>query len=666
MSVTRIVAAILDTHQLVLYKEDGETIEIPQGDVRVKRIIDEVTTPLSTNGWADVEIGYPEEVQNHYAEFEGQTSGVVRFFRVAKKFVKNLFNPATDAEPVAPVALGQVPVPGMMGTPDPLPPMKPIDTKAESVPEKIQDATQNQKPTLTSAVDQIMANAKPVTDPGFNTEDHNSVEDTMIAVVTTPTGPAIIPGVENLSNQMRVASKLGSTMGVQKFLERLGAVIDKRGHSVQELLNFMSRGDLPIADDGSIIGYKVLRSTAKNGGYLSESEDPMPVPPKGYYVDCHSGRVLQRVGSYVTQKNVDESRRTQCSTGLHIARRAYLRGFPGDVITLVKIAPEDVMAVPSGEPDKMRARGYHIIAEIPAEEHERLRCNQPIEGMMAKRMLGMAIKGQHIDILEDVVIGGDKGNGLQVTPRKGVAQRTAPAITSDAPVAEALPDPEQKIGYTPVDAKAVSEAVISNKAGAPGTMSTEEVAKQEEAVSVIAPIAEAITESEEPVVEPAPVAPLPATGSGQESRADKIKRLIDVLRGKGAPNTKVDAARELIAIGKGAKKSLSKLNVSDADVNLVNQWAQQEGAAKTVPTPKPVPTKTMAQATKPKPQESKKAVVEAAPSSETRSEKAMRLFKAKNWFTLFAHKKAVKVGWEKLGFTGQQIEQIIKNDPTKK
>jgi len=278
----------------------------------------------------------------------------------------------------------------------------------------------------------------------------------------------------------------------------------------------------------------------------------------------------------------------------------------------------------------------------------------------------MAIKGEHIGILEDVIIGGDKGNGLQVVPRKGGGRQTAPQVTSDAPVAEALPDPEQKIGYTPVDAKAVSEAVTNNKTGAPGTMSAPEVAKQEEQVSAIAPIAEAVTEADEPSTQAA-VAP------AVETRADKIKRLIEVLRGKDAPNTKVDAARELIAIGKGAKKSLSKLGVNDADVNLVNQWAQQEAAAKTV-----------AQAKTPKPQESKKAPVKAAApapapvptktsgntpmptGSETRSQKAMRLFNAKDWVGLYAHKKAVKVGFSNMGFSAEQLAVILKNDPSKK
>lgn len=624
MTTTRIVAAILDTTQLTLYLEDASTVVIPQGDVRVKRIIEAVTEPLSTQGWADVELGYANEGGNPYQDFEEQTSGVIKFFRVAKKFVKNLFNPETDAPVVDPVALGNVPT--LEATVAESGELVPVaDPKAASTPDKIRDATTNQKPSVTSAVDQIMANAKPVSDPNFNTADHNSDLDTMIAVVETKDGgKQVIPGVENLSNQMRVASKLGSTIGVQRFLERLGAVINDRGHSVMELLNFMSKGDLPIADDGSIIGYKVLRSTVK-GGFIGPNDDPMPVPPTGYYVDCWSGRVLQRVGSYVTQEHVDPSRRTQCSTGLHIARRAYLSGFSGDIITLVKIAPEDVIAVPAGEPDKMRARGYHILAEIPKDEHSRLRANQPIEGMIAKKMLGMAIKGEHIGIIEDVVIGGPRGAAVKVTLREGVETK-APQITKDAPVAEALPDPEKKDGAAVVDAKAISQTVTANKTAAP------------------------------------------------ETRAQRIERLLTILR--NTSNLQIHrqaAADELRSISKTAKKSLKALGIVSMDEAFIQKYESVQLASKPEPVKaasKTAPVKkAAAQPKTTKPKESKKAAVPEITQEDitdhiknlSRSEKAKHLLvliedpnnamtTRRNAFqVLIALKRSAKVGWMQLG-----------------
>lgn len=570
MTLTRIVAAIVDTQKLTVYKENGDKIEIPQGDVRVKRIIDAVTEPLVAQGWADVDIGYANEGGNAYKDVEEKSSGLVRFFRATKKAIADFFNPEKDGKAVEPVELGHVPTDAPIPTVEVNKPIRTMDphpnVKAASTPEKVQDATPHVKKDTRSAVEEIMRNAKPVTAKDFDSRAHDAKNETMIAVVDTPNGPAIVPGVENLENHLRQAAKLGSTVGVQRFLERLGAVIGDRGHSVQELLNFMSKGDLPIADDGCIVGYKVLRSTRKEAHYI-DPNDPMPVPTKGYYVDCHSGRVLQRVGSLVQQKTVDPSRRTQCSTGLHIARRQYLRGFSGDIITLVKIAPEDVIAVPEGEPDKMRARAYHILGEIPKNEHDRLRNNQPIEGMVAKQMLGMALRGEHIGIIEDVIIGGAMGKGIEVVLRQDAKVTQQPKITKDTVAAEPIADPEQKVGFAPVDAKQVSEQVNQKK------MTPAEITKQEEAVSAITPIVEAVAEADEPVLvasEPVP-----------ESRSMKIKRLVAELRQATDTTKKVGLAQELLAIAKTARKTLLGLGVSDADYVMVKQFA--EGG----PTPTP-------------------------------------------------------------------------------
>lgn len=234
----------------------------------------------------------------------------------------------------------------------------------------------------------------------------------------------VIPGVEALANHIEHAVETNDTEGLQRFMERIAAVIDTRSHSIQELLNFMRRGDLPIAKDGSIVAYKVLQSA-----------------PTGF-VDCHSRKVTQKLGSFVQmdEKLVDPSRRTECSTGLHIARRAYLRGFSGDIITLVKVAPEDVIAVPQGEPDKMRAKGYHICAVLPKDVHPILRSNQPMTGNeKAAKLLADVIAGNHTPILEIVNIGEAMGGKVTVTPVEG-AKKIARAKVGTSGVAKALDD----------------------------------------------------------------------------------------------------------------------------------------------------------------------------------------------------------------------------------
>ncbi|MER9176241.1 hypothetical protein NKH72_21935 [Mesorhizobium sp. M0955] len=234
-------------------------------------------------------------------------------------------------------------------------------------------------------------------------------EERMVAVVQTKKGPREIVGVERLTKHMEHAVINKNTAGFQKFMERLAGI--KTEHTVDELLRFMERGDLPIADDGQIVAYKVLKTY------------------NGAIVDCHTGKVKQKIGSRVRMKKalVDPSRRTQCSSGLHVARRKYLNGFRGDVITLIKIDPADVVAVPIGEPDKMRVAAYHIVAILPARVHSILRSNQPMTSdSEAAKILADVIAGNHVGVLETVTIGEDMG--------QGVRKREA-AIKVEAPVA---------------------------------------------------------------------------------------------------------------------------------------------------------------------------------------------------------------------------------------
>lgn len=268
-------------------------------------------------------------------------------------------------------------------------------------------------------------------------------KETVVAVVAGKQ----IPGIEHLERHMEHAYQTNNTVGLQKFLERIAKVIDGRGHTVNELLHFMSRGDLPIADDGSIIAYKVLCTNGRKDGV---------------FVDCHSRKVTQKLGSRVSmdEKLVNPSRRTECSTGLHIARRAYISGFPGDIITLVKVAPEDVIAVPFNEPNKMRAAAYHIVAVLPSEVHELLRSNKAMtSNTKAALILADVIAGRHVDILENVIIGSAYGGDIKIVPVDG-AQAEVVAGTEKA---VALDDVETKTVVTVKDVQKAVKAAVAEK-----------------------------------------------------------------------------------------------------------------------------------------------------------------------------------------------------------
>ena len=213
-----------------------------------------------------------------------------------------------------------------------------------------------------------------------------------------------IPGVEKIQNQIEMAAYGESFKGFSIFMNRLSKIIDQRGHTVQELLMFMESADLPIANDGSIVAYKVLRNTSETG----------------VFVDCYTRKVRQKLGSRVWMPidKVDQSRRHECSTGLHVARRGYLSGFNADVAVLIKIAPEDVIAVPHGEPNKMRVSAYLIVGVLDAEAYALLLSNKPMtSNEKASRQLGDVITGNHTKMLEQVRIGKPRGEGVKTTKK---------------------------------------------------------------------------------------------------------------------------------------------------------------------------------------------------------------------------------------------------------
>lgn len=162
-------------------------------------------------------------------------------------------------------------------------------------------------------------------------------------VLTGEVAEAIMPHIERAAGD-------GQFKGVELFLKRLASI--PRKHSADDLIKFLKRADMPIADDGSILAYKVL----------NRGDAP------GRFKDKHSGKISQGVGSIVEvpEDRVNPNRNVECSYGLHIAAQSYINGFIGssDGVFLVRIAPEDVIAVPSYDTSKMRVMRYEILAQL--------------------------------------------------------------------------------------------------------------------------------------------------------------------------------------------------------------------------------------------------------------------------------------------------------------
>jgi hypothetical protein len=178
-----------------------------------------------------------------------------------------------------------------------------------------------------------------------------------------------------------------SAKGLTLFIENFSSI--PRQHSKDELLEFMKRNDLPIADDGTIIVYKVLRHKD------IESD---------HFVDCHSRTVPQRVGSIVQMptSRVDPDRSRECSHGFHVCSRGYIGNFSGDTVVICKVFPQDVIAVPRDyNGSKMRVSQYQIVAEVPKNLQGFLQSNAPMNAdSEGAKFVGRIVAGHHTPALE--------------------------------------------------------------------------------------------------------------------------------------------------------------------------------------------------------------------------------------------------------------------------
>jgi hypothetical protein len=572
----KIIAVVVDTAKLTLYHEDGSSIDIPQGDARVSHIISKVLPVVSAGG--SIEADYSSE--SFYRQFEEQTNGFVRFFRATKKALASVF--------AAPESLGD-------------------DENMAEIGAYGQFPNQSAQQ---AAIDEIMANAQPVSSSGY--QDKDTTEDhTIVAVV----GDTIIPGAEQLHNQIRNSVKLGSDQGMKNFFSRIAKVVEKRRHSVEDLLKFLERGDLPIADDGSVIAYKLLN---KRGD--------------GVYVDVHSGKVTQRVGSfvYMNENMVDPNRRRDCSNGLHIARRGYLRSFPGNVCVLCKIAPEDFIAVPEYDANKVRVCGYHIVAELSDQNRYDLQAGKAMTSdPKAAKLLGAVIAGHHIGIIERVQITEPKGGGLKIETINEEQYDAAKARNAEP--AHAIEDTDTD--SAPVDPKNVANDIKPQAA------------------------------------KPNLVIPKTVQTNG---RVDRARSLMTVIIGHTDSQNIYKAAQELLSMKKAQKVGWTRLGLTDADGAKATAIATGP-APKAAPKPKPTPAPKAA----PKPKD-KKLVTYKAPAkpngkTETREQRVTRLVTCFYSTSPMADRlaaaqelidiqKTARKGWASLGQSGLsngELEQFI-------
>lgn len=520
-----IVGISVDAQNAVLYLEDGSTVTIAQGDPRLPIIVETAKKYIPMDGSAVVDIAEPVKVRNEFKETEEGTGGLIKFFRVAKSFIKKFIDtesPEKVDESVAhisPLELGIKPGQTILDVEeaDDLTyalEAQPVAVEAvveASVAEEVKPAelTNDQKIELATArMRELAGKGSTVDDPEFHKPITDEDPDTIVAV-NTKTG-SVIPHAHKLSSQMKAASKLKDFRGFVNFLNRLEPVLKDRGHSAEDLMKFIEYGDLPIADDGCIVIYKRLKEK------------------HGTFVDVHSGNIKQNVGSYVFMRPglVDPNRRQDCSNGLHVASLGYLSSFSGNVTVMAKVRPEDVFAVPEYSHTKMRVCGYHILAVLPESLRTHVNTGGSISSIPeGKELLNKVLRGAHVGITELVEVGGHNGSNVTYTKVENTEAAKAEEVKVDL-VKETLEQSD------------LSEAAPTEK---------------------VAPVRAADLKEPAPVLAP-------------EIKKTKIDLLWEQFEAAYLAEDLPAAqkfAEELISAKQKAKKGWAKLGISDGDAELI-------------------------------------------------------------------------------------------------
>lgn len=239
--------------------------------------------------------------------------------------------------------------------------------------------------------------------------------------------PVTIPNVEHLTNHISRASKENSP-SVREFLLRLAPVIKARKHSGEDLMEFIERSDLPLTDNGMIIAYK--RVNIDDIGF----DDVIR------YKDCHTGKIIQQVGSKVTMPVdlVDPNRNNSCSVGLHVANLDYMRHFTGTATLIVLVDPADFIAVPTGETTKARVASYTIIGAMSDDAHGQVSQGSHAEDRAFEMVISDAVAGKHLQPFEEIFVEDQKISRVESLIAEPAAQAMNLELQAPKPSGKSL------------------------------------------------------------------------------------------------------------------------------------------------------------------------------------------------------------------------------------
>lgn len=135
-----------------------------------------------------------------------------------------------------------------------------------------------------------------------------------------------------------------------KFLDNLLQNSSQR--AIDEAYVFSEKNELPISEDGMLLGFKRIRDD---------------------WMDFYTGTISNTIGTVVKmdRKLVVDDKNQGCQVGLHVASQKYLKEYHAREGRLVCVAvnPKDIVSVPvEMDGTKMRVCEYTVLYEIAPDE----------------------------------------------------------------------------------------------------------------------------------------------------------------------------------------------------------------------------------------------------------------------------------------------------------
>lgn len=129
--------------------------------------------------------------------------------------------------------------------------------------------------------------------------------------------------------------------------------------SVESLYKFLDNKGMPLTDNGTVLGYKGVRSD-----YFSINTGQEPLI-EGTRDD--RGGIRNAIGDVVAmdRRYVCADFDNPCGPGLHIGSRNYATNWAGNGrVMVVEFSPEFVVSVPTVEAEKLRVSRYRVVGEL--------------------------------------------------------------------------------------------------------------------------------------------------------------------------------------------------------------------------------------------------------------------------------------------------------------